>query len=88
MNKFFILFLLVLISSGCEVKLKSDPIEVDGEVRHVVTVDTTQLVDFYTLYCENKFEDQNDVDKCVNESLAAFWQALDQSTSQGQVQEE
>jgi hypothetical protein len=76
------LVILALALSGCAVKLESDPIKVDGTVKHVVQIDATQLSVFYTTYCKAKFSDQDEVDQCVTDSLVLFWQAIEQASPQ------
>lgn len=68
------LFLMV----GCGITIHSDPVKVEGNVTHTVTIDASQLAEFFKAYCESKIEnDSSDkVDACVNSEIVLFWQAI------------
>jgi len=77
--KFWII-LGVLALAGCGFHVSSDPIKVEGEVKHTIVVDPSLLAEFYTSYCEDRYEIQAEVDQCVADQLALFWQAFNNST--------
>lgn len=75
---------LIVLLAGCGIRVQSDPVKVEGTVLHKMVIDPAQLADFYQSYCESKAANQTEaqVDKCVTESLAVFWQAIIMSQPQ------
>lgn len=86
MKKLLTIF-LALALAGCGVKVKTDEVKVKPiDVYHHVEVNAEQLSTFFTSYCESHYTTQEEIDQCVAESVALFWQALQQSTPSGSVQ--
>ena len=63
------------------VKVESNPIKVEGNITHTVTVNAAQLADFYKAYCSSKFSAQDEIDTCVTDSLVQFWEAINHSVT-------
>ncbi len=80
--------LFALVFTGCGVHVSSDPVKVEGKVQHVVTIDTSQLAEFYITYCNDKLgpsATQEEMDQCVNDSLVSFWQAINSAVPKDQT---
>lgn len=77
----------LLVTAGCGIHVSSDPVKVEGNVTHTVVISAAQLADFFKEYCESKAENQTqeEMDQCVAEQLALFWQAVNKSTASGNV---
>lgn len=76
-----LLVVAMAIFIGCGIRVTTDPVQVQGNVTvtHTIVVSGVQLEEFYKAYCETKFTTQADVDQCVTDSLALFWQAVNSS---------
>lgn len=86
MKSMYLVCIIALLMSACAVRLKSDPVKVEGTVKHVVTLDAAELGEFYKAYCEAKPENDSGakVDLCVADELALFWQAVNKSVPKDQ----
>lgn len=71
-----VVFLLLLLT-GCGIHVSSDPVRVDPvTVNHVISIDTAELEAFFRAYCSNLYTSQSDINTCVNNEMAVFWDAL------------
>jgi len=76
--------LSILMISACAVELKSKPIEVSGNVTHTITVDSNQLADLFNSYCSKYHTNQDELNECVADMTAMFWERFNQSANQGE----
>jgi hypothetical protein len=77
----YLVSIVTVFTIGCGFKIGVDPVEVEPiTVNHKVSVDSAQLLSFYTEYCEGKYTEQDEIDECVTESLALFWEAFNSSS--------
>ena len=75
------LFLGLVLSphlTGCA--LQVEPIQVEGEVRHVVSIDAAQVAEYYKSVCSQQYGTQEEIDSCTTESLGQFWAAVSRAT--------
>lgn len=75
---FFLMLVLSLQLNGCA--LQVEPIQVEGEVRHVVSIDAAQVAEYYKSVCSQQYGTQEEIDACTTESLGQFWAAVNRAT--------
>jgi len=81
-----VLLSVASLLSGCAIQV--EPVKVEGEVRHVVSIDASQVAEFYQAQCAELYETQEEIDSCTTESLASFWAAVNRATvAEPQVEE-
>lgn len=80
-----IIALFALVFTGCGLHVSSDPVKVEGNVTHTIVIDPTDLEAVLSTYCKSKYTQESDVDSCVSEQLALFWNALNFSAPPGSV---
>lgn len=80
----YILIILLIFTSSCGLKVKTDPIKVEPvDVNHKISVNIESLKDFYEGICISTLPNphtQLELDNCINSKVEEFLTAFDFSS--------